>query len=100
MSDEQIELIFKEYLKNIKTPCMRWKKDKFMQFSYSRWAVNELLMFVKRHNNIKPINAIEMFIRKMDKYTCANSNNSYIFSVAHDIAEDIYDIFLARIIER
>lgn len=94
MSDEQLEFIFQEYLKNIKNPCSQWKKDKFMQVSYSRLAVNELLIFVKQHRNMTPINAIELFIRKMDEYACSNGNNSYIFSVAHDIAEDVYDIFL------
>lgn len=99
MSDEQLDLIFQDYLMDMKDPCLQWKKDRFMQSSYSRWAVQELLTFVKQHKDMKPINAIELFIHKMDEYACANSKNSYIFSVAHDIAEDIYDIFLAMIIE-
>lgn len=98
MSDEQLDLIFQDYLLDMKKPCLQWKKDRFRQSSYSRWAVQELLTFVKQHKDMKPINAIELFIHKMDDYACANSNNSYIFSVAHDIAEDVYDIFLAMLI--
>ena len=66
MSDEQLDLIFQDYLMNMKDPCLQWKKDRFMQSSYSRWAVQELLTFVKQHKNMKPINAIELFIHKMD----------------------------------
>ena len=99
MSDEQLDLIFQDYLLDMKDPRKKKKKDRFMQSSYSRWAVQELLTFVKQHKDMKPINAIELFIHKMDDYACTNSKNSYIFSVAHDIAEDVYDIFLAMIIE-
>ena len=99
MSDEQLDLIFQDYLIDMKDPCLQLIIYLFIQSSYSRWAVQELLTFVKQHKDMKPINAIELFIHKMDDYACTNSKNSYIFSVAHDIAEDVYDIFLAMIIE-
>lgn len=101
MSDLQLDLIFEKYIsQNIKEPSICWKKERFMQSSYSKWAAKELFQFVKQHKELKPLNAIELFIRKMDKYACLNSKSSYIFSVAHDVAEDIYDIFLAMLIEK
>ena len=86
--------IIRGYIVKLKVPVCDWPHSNFKQLSYSRWAAKEVLKYVKEHDSIPPIVAIEEFIRKMDKYSCMNSNSSYMFSVAHDIAEDILDLFL------
>lgn len=96
MNRKRIVLIIQDYLQDLKLPnkCGRRMRS-FDQISYSIWATGELLRYVLKRRTIPPIDAIEEFISKMDGYSCLNGKSSYIFSVAHDVAEDILDIFLA-----
>lgn len=71
------------------------KRKYFDQKSYSNWAAHEVLLYVQNHSDMSPIEAIEEFAKKVDRYSVKNPNTSYIFSVAYDIAMDILDIFLA-----
>lgn len=71
------------------------KRRYFDQKSYSNWAANEILLYVQNHSDMSPIEAIEEFAKKVDRYSVKNPNTSYIFSVAYDTAMDILDIFLA-----
>lgn len=87
--------IIESYIWNLKDPSIRWRKDRFIQYSYSRWAAEELYEFVKEHDYMPPLDAVSMFIHKMDEYSCTYRKCSYIFSVAHDIAEDVFDILMA-----
>lgn len=90
------ELIIQDYILDLKEPRNHYQRSQFKQSSYSIWAANEVLNYIREHESIRPTSiVIEDFIRKMDEYSCKNSINSFIFSVAHDIAEDILDIFLA-----
>lgn len=89
------ELIIQDYILDLKEPRNHYQRSQFKQSSYSIWAANEVLKYIKDHSSLPPVIAIEDFIYKMDIYSCTNPNNSFIFSVAHDIAEDILDIFLA-----
>lgn len=82
------------YIVKLREPVSNWRSSKFKQSSYAKWAAKEVLRYVKEHDSVPPIMAIEEFIRKMDKYSCMNTKSSYMFSVAHDIAEDILDLFL------
>lgn len=86
-----------DYMLDLKEPKCNWKASRFSQLSYSRWAANEVLIYVTKRKNISPIIAVEEFIAKVDKYSCMNAKHSYPFSIAHDIATDILDIFLASI---
>lgn len=88
-------MAIQDYILDIKEPKWNWRMSRFEQCSYSRWAANEVLKYVRSHRDISPIMAIEEFIAKMDYFSCLNPNSSYSFSVAHDIAEDILDIFIA-----
>lgn len=97
MTNNQIDLFFQNYKNSLSCPCINWKKSKFIQSSYSRWAVEELIIFIKQHSDMLVIDSVELFIRKMDEYSCMNSNSSYIFSIAHDVAEDVYDNLLSNL---
>ena len=89
------ELIIQDYMLDLREPRNLHQRSQFKQSSYSIWAANEIMKYVKEHKSMPTIDAIEDFIRKMDEYSCMNPDSSFIFSVAHDIAEDILDIFLA-----
>lgn len=84
------EYISELYIKEL-PPC---QKRAFMQQSYSRWAAEEILRCIQERGSKQPVTVIEEFANKMDKYSLANSNTSYIFSVGYDTAMDILDRFL------
>ena len=86
--------VIQSYIVKLNKPTHNWRSSRFEQSSYTRWAAKEVLRYVKEHNTIPPVMAIEEFVRKMDAYSCMNKHTSYMFSVAHDVAEDILDIFL------
>lgn len=94
MNESAIQTV-KEYIADLKPPKYRLKRSFFEQKTYSIWAAKEVLQYLWSHPDTPPIIAIEEFIEKMDKYSLKNRESSFIFSVAHDIAEDILDIFLA-----
>lgn len=88
------ELVIRDYMSKLSEPMYGWRKDRFEQCSYTRWATKEVLRCIREQKNTPPIIVVEDFIRRMDVYACANPDNSYIFSIAHDVGEDILDIFL------
>lgn len=95
MNDLAIEIIQK-YIADLEKQNHFWQKSSFKQNSYAKWAANELLECIKNRPKTSVIVTIEDFIRKMDRYSCMSLKNSYMFSVAHDTAEDILDIFLSE----
>lgn len=107
MTTERAVLIIQDYMLDMTLPVrdldskryrpqkIPWKRCNFDQKSYSRWAVKEVLRYVQEHPDKSPVSVIEEFVNLMDRYACASRKNSYIFSVAYDIAVDILDVFLA-----
>ena len=85
------------YIHELKDPQTNYKKSRFEQATYSKWAANEVLGYVKYRKDISPIQAVEEFINKMDDYACEVGRSSYIFSVAYDIAMDILDLLLCSL---
>lgn len=92
--NKSVTSVIRSYIVTLNKPTHNWRTSKFEQTSYSKWAAKEVLKYVNEHDTMPPVMAIEEFIRKMDKYSCLNKHTSYMFSVAHDIAEDILDRFL------
>lgn len=95
VSYEKAELLIKEYINNLDEPKISWKRDEFSQASYSRWAAKEVLMYIQNSCEENPLEAIEFFTYKMDQLSLEHPQASYIFSVAYDIAMDIYAQLLA-----
>lgn len=67
------------------------RSDGLMYHSYSVWAAREILRYVGARYDTPPLISLDDFIEKMDDWSCRNGKQSYMFSVAHDIAQDIYD---------
>lgn len=88
--------IIESYISRMRVPRRRLKKQQFAQRSYSLWAAEEVLHYVKCRNDISPTAAVEEFIRMMDEYSCINPETSYLFSVAKDTALDIYDHLITK----
>lgn len=89
------ELVIQDYILDLKEPRCNWKKSCFEQLSYSRWAANEVLKYVKKHRNRPTIDVLKEFIAKMDIYATFNEDTTITFLIAKDVASDILDIFLA-----
>lgn len=88
MNERAIRAI-ENYIYELEEHSSSTKKSMIMQNSYSKWAAHEVLRYVKLRSDILPIQAIEVFMDKMNNFACVNRKNSYIFSVAYDIAADI-----------
>lgn len=89
------ELVIQDYILDLEEPRCNWRKSRFDQLSYSRWAAKEILRYVKKHRDLKAIDAIEDFISMIDRFSNINTDTNYVFSIARDVAEDILEIFLA-----
>lgn len=66
-----------------------WRSPEFAQLSYSKTAAHEILDALKQNDSIPPLQTIEEYRDKVDKYSCINPKTSIMFSAAHDVAEDI-----------
>lgn len=88
-TESAIEVIrnYEEYLEFIG----EWQGYSFKQLSFSKWAVKEILKCLKEQVSEPPLSVIENFIDKMESYSCLNSKNGFIFSIACDVAENIID---------
>ena len=64
--------------------------------SYSNWARQEVIKYVKENPDKTAIESVEKFIRMMDCYSCKNPKTSIVFSIAHDVALDILDHLLTN----
>lgn len=62
---------------------------------YREVAIKELKELLRTSN--KPaIQAVEEYIRKMDRYSCNNINTSWMFSIARDVGVEVLDQMLMK----
>ena len=94
MDNEKALLIIWDYLLDLKLPKNR-KREELIQASRSRWAIRELYFYVRRHGDVPPIVALEMFMKLMDDCASANENNRELYEAARDEVMEVWDIFLA-----
>lgn len=96
MGNDYILSVIQEYVdERLKEPGWGMSRDWFKQISYSRWAADEIIKNIRESRYTPPIQVVEDFIRKMDDFSCKNSKTSIIFSVAHDMGENILDFLIA-----
>ena len=65
-------------------------KQIFLDRSYKHWAANEYLYYVVASKKSANVAATE-FIKMMDEFCCKGGRNSYLFSIAYDVAVDLTD---------
>lgn len=70
-------------------------REHFKNASYSRWAVNELLMYIIRRKELSPTESTKEFIRLMDDFADRTEKDKPMFLIAKSVATDILDIFNA-----
>lgn len=91
-ANEMAIQVVQEYIERLERQHIHpWQSSEFAQQSYSISAANDILYELKKNTSLPPLTIIEEYRDKMDEYSCLNSFGSFIFSVSHDIAEDIID---------
>lgn len=95
--NEKALLLIENYLYHLKKPRIKWKKERFILSSYSIWATEELITYIKKHDFLPVTDNVSNFIRLMDEYACMNMDTSYVFSIASDTAKDILDMLLSNL---
>ena len=68
----------------------RGKKQMAAQRSYEQWALEELIMHIRKSHK-PPIVATEEFCKKMDDYACSGD---IMFSIAYDAGLYALDMLL------
>lgn len=93
--NEFVTIIAKYCVRMYKAPDRR-DKDIFTQRVYEKAAVMDILNKCDQERD-KPVRwIIEEYEKQMDEYSTKNLRNSYMFSVARDVATDILDRFFYR----
>lgn len=97
MPAPDFHLMLSDYVMDMQLPkdIPKYRED-FKNASYSKWAVNELQMYIIRKQDRSPIASTKEFIRMIDDFAKrSNKNDKPIFSIAKSVATDILDIFNA-----
>lgn len=69
---------------------MGWKQLEYLR-SIRTWAEKECRKYISEHSSWPKIDAVESFIKLMDKYSTKNKHTSMIFSIASDVGKSILD---------
>lgn len=96
--DERVISAIEDYMFDLFEPGRNWPKYEFSKRSYERWAAKEILESIRRRPDISPLQIVEGYVHMADKFSGIEHderNDSFIFSVAHDVATDILDILRA-----
>lgn len=89
-------LMFADYAMDIQLPKDIPKyRENFKNTSYSKWAVNELQMYIIRKKYQSPITSTKEFIKLMDNFSKRSKKDKLIFSISKAIAVDVLDILNA-----
>lgn len=95
-SEEDIEQFIKGSISELETLCPLEKsfddKESFEQISHAKFALKMLLQEIHEHSSVSACAIIESFARKMDDYSNGNVETSYVFSVAHETAQNLLNI--------
>lgn len=91
-----LKLMFADYAMDIRLPKDIPKyRDSFKNASYSKWAVNELLLYIMRKKEQSPIESTKEFIKMVDIFSKKAKKDKAVWSIAKYVATDILDIFNA-----
>lgn len=72
-----------------------FKSKNLEHWSICKYTVFELIDIVREaRNRSEEISAVESYIQKMDDYACRKAAQSWIFSIAYDVAVNVLDILI------
>ena len=91
------QLFAKNYILRYLTPINKNCSEVEFEFvSFNRWAVDAAFNFVDAHPDMSTRDALELFIKTMDNYSCMarSEKSSRMFAQAKNMGEDILDHYL------
>lgn len=95
-SEEDIEQFIKGSISELETLCPLEKsfddRESFEQISYAKFALKMLLQEIREHSDVSACAIIENFARRMEDYSYGKVETSYVFSVAHETAQNLLSI--------
>ena len=96
MNSMAIDVIQEYYNQNLFEPGKRWSAAEFDLRVYSRWIASEILNALNEDPMTPPLIIIVEFVHKMNEfcYMTENTEQSLMFTIAKDAAEDIARLFL------
>ncbi len=98
--ERQINAIV-EYMNGVPIPTSNYPSGVFEDCAYTKWAAEEILIFVLSHTDWTVMKSVEVFKKRMAKYSRLSSCDNYkcniahIFDIAWRTAIDISDIIYA-----
>ena len=91
-----IDIVQEYYDECLFEPGKKWPIDEFELRTYGRWVATEIIRALKADPMTPPLMIIEEIVDKMEKfcYVTEDTEQSLMFAIAKDTAEDIARLFL------
>lgn len=108
MDNEHALMLIEHYIDDyLEVPDIRCTDNRFGVYTYSRWAAYELFerianeamilpVHISGREQESPVDIIKDFIRDMEYCSTIKIENSYIFDIAKDTAEDILKLIFTE----
>ena len=97
--DQRMVNVIREYIATLPDPASSWPNIEFDRMSYTRWAADEILIYVLANPNLSVYHAVEDMKASFEVYMTMQDMFKYeinfIFEIAYETAEDILDILSA-----
>lgn len=95
MDDDSVILLLEDYKLDCTIPEYTLRNRKRVEeCSLSRWAADELEIYILSHVDLVPIDACMKFIRQMSYYRRRYPKSQRKCDAAIDVANDILDILM------
>ena len=88
--------VVKDYLRYV-VPKPKWwfSDDQLYSIGVQRWAVEEIIVELRSHPNIPPLDTLENLRRKWDNLACAKKGSVGLsFSIAYDTVTHVIDYLI------
>ena len=96
MPVSNLKLMLADYAMDIRLPKDTFQyRDNFKNACYSKWAVNEVLLYIMRKNEQSPIESTKEFIKMVNSFSKKSKKDKEVWSIAEYVATDILNILYA-----
>lgn len=96
MTISSLRLVLADYTMDIKLPKDIPKyRSNFKNACYSKWAVDELFLYIIRKKEQSEIDSAKEFIKMADSFSRNTQKDKIMWIIAKHVAEDVLDIFYA-----
>lgn len=79
------------YLQKLESDPIPTRIEELEYYSYSKSALKDILACLETEPELPPLSIVMEYRDKMDRFACEKPDNSFMFSLAYDVAENIID---------